>query len=101
MSQASPVLTPTDHAPTPLRPGVALQSLPDRIAELNKAAAVLTAELLDNTLNSMRATSEMLHDLSMAGEGVPVGIRTRAKQVSDSLLDEIQQLVALRNRTGG
>lgn len=71
-----------------------------KIAALNAEAKAMAADHLTATLAEMKKLSDDLADVAAAEIGVSPGIKERARKLSDSLLDEIEQIVGLRNRVG-
>lgn len=70
----------------------------ERLRVLETEGKQLADQMVTDALEALRGASDRLDELSKAGTMVQVGIRERARTVSESLLTQIEQIVALRRQ---
>ncbi|AFU86662.1 hypothetical protein D869_gp252 [Caulobacter phage CcrRogue] len=69
-----------------------------RIAALQSEALSLADVLIRDTLIDLKAVSDRLHEIGQCKIGVPAGIKERTDRLSEHILKEIEQIVALKQR---
>lgn len=91
-------MTQKNTAALALVSGQSAQTTAQRIAAIQTEAVGLAEVLISDTLIDLKAVSDRLHEIGQCKIGVPAGIKERTDRLSDHILKEIEQIVALKQR---